>query len=177
MNTEPIYNNTREYASEHEELASYRASLKANIACKEAIEGAIRKHFDGMHLDASAVKEAVEAFGAERVCYILANTVQQKSWDGRFSVSNKEWAKQFNIPDSDRPDDNSRYRFAVESHPAVLDGFIQAFRREYAVKRNIEQGAEQVKPSLYETMDKARAQVKPKARQQSAPMKHKEPER
>lgn len=173
MNTVPIYNNTLGYAREHGELEMYRASLKANIACKEAIEGAIRKHFDGMHLDSAAVKEAVEAFGVERVCYVLANTAQQKSWDGRFSISNKEWAKQFNIPDSGRPDDYSRHRFTVESHPAVLDGFIRALRREYAV----EQAPKREKPSLYETMEKARSQLKPSAQHQPKSVKRKEPER
>lgn len=36
-------------------------------------------------------------FGAERVLYVLANTIQQKEWDGRFTYPNKEWAKTVSI--------------------------------------------------------------------------------
>ena len=32
-------------------LALWRASHRENIACKEAIEEAVRQHFDGSHLD------------------------------------------------------------------------------------------------------------------------------
>ena len=38
-----IYKQTAEYARNHGEREAYRASLRANEACKEAIEAAIRK--------------------------------------------------------------------------------------------------------------------------------------
>ena len=44
---------------------------------------------------------------------------------GRFSRSNKEWGRQTEIIPSTR-----NYEFAVQSHPAVLDGFISDFRSE-----------------------------------------------
>ena len=87
-----VYKHTAAYAREHGELEQYRASLQANIACKNAIEAAIRQHFDGMHLNDAAVTEVMAAYGKERICSVVANTLQQKSWDGRFSPSNKAWA-------------------------------------------------------------------------------------
>lgn len=162
MNKTALYKYTAAYALEHGELEQYRASLQANIACKNAIEAAIRQHFDGMHLNEAAVTEVVSAYGKERVCYVVANTLQQKSWDARFSSANKAWAEQFEIVAAVRPDYDSRGAFVVDSHPAVLDGFTGLLRREYE------------KPSLYEKLEKARSHAKPK---RAAPTKRKEPER
>lgn len=63
MNRIPLYKHTADYAREHGEPEIYRASMKANIECKEAIEAAIRKHFDGMHLDKAAVADVIAAYG------------------------------------------------------------------------------------------------------------------
>ena len=42
----PIYQNTGSHANKYGELEQYRASNRANAACKEAIEAAIREHYD-----------------------------------------------------------------------------------------------------------------------------------
>ena len=165
MNKTAVYKHTAAYALEHGELEQYRASLQANIACKNAIEAAIRQHFDGMHLNEAAVTEVVSAYGKERVCYVVANTLQQKSWDERFSSSNKEWAAQFEIAAAVRPDYDSRGAFVVDSHPAVLDGFTGLLRRECE------------KPFLYERMEKARSNVRTRELKRTPPNKQKELER
>ena len=162
MNRIPLYPHTAAYALEHGELEQYRASLQANIACKNAIEAAIRQHFDGMHLNEAAVTEVMVAYGKERICYVIANTLQQKSWNERFSPSNKAWAAQFEIAATVRPDYDSRGAFVVDSHPAALDGFTGLLRRECE------------KPSLYERLEKARFHAKPK---RAASTRRKEPER
>ena len=41
-------------ARRNNELDDWRMSHKQNILCKQAIEDAIRKGFDGMHLDKTA---------------------------------------------------------------------------------------------------------------------------
>lgn len=121
----PLYRQPASYAREHGELEQYRASHKANIACKEAIEAAIRENFDGTHLHEDAVRRTLDAYGPERTSFVLANTVQQKAWDGRFSPANKEWAARITVSDSEE----RRCAYSVESHPAVLDGFITQTRK------------------------------------------------
>lgn len=165
MNKTDLYKHTAAYALEHGELEQYRASLQANIACKNAIEAAIRQHFDGMHLNEAAVTEVVAAYGKERICYVVANTLQQKNWDERFSSSNKAWAAQFEIAATARPDYDRRGAFVVDSHPAVLNGFTGLLRRECE------------KPSLYEKLEKARSNVRPRESKRTLPNKRKEPER
>lgn len=115
------------------QLAQWRESHKENIACKNAIEEAIRRDFDGMHLNAGCAESVIAEYGFKRVNWVLANTVQQKEWDGRFSHDNKDWAKHTYIPpDEDNFNGYSRnLDFVADSHPAVLDGFINQYRRAY----------------------------------------------
>ena len=75
------------------ELDRWRESHRENIACKQAIEEAIRQGFDGMYLDHDCAKSVIEAYGYKRVGWVLASTLQQKKDDGRFSPRNKEWAE------------------------------------------------------------------------------------
>lgn len=129
--TPPIYYESAWYAREHGELEQYRQSLRTSIDCRNAIQDAIARHFDGMHLGKEAVQEVLARYGQERVGVVLAATVQAKAWDGRFSSANKGWAFSIPLPDGesasgfDRRDD-----YVVTSHPAVLDGFISMARRE-----------------------------------------------
>ena len=44
-----IYKRSPAEAREREETALFRESHKLNIACKKAVEAAIRENFDGMH--------------------------------------------------------------------------------------------------------------------------------
>lgn len=132
----PAYPYPASYAQEHGELEQYRASNKANAACKKAIEAAIREHYDGNSLDSQAAAQVVEAFGLDRTLYVLANTVQQKDWDGRISPGNKAWAKTISIqknPDAWGADRNDQ--FVVNSHPGLTDLFLSTVRREYCQKQ------------------------------------------
>ena len=122
-----IYPHSAAYAKEHGELEQYRASNNANLQCKEAIETAVREHFDGMYLSHDAAKGVIETYGMDRVMLVLANTVQLQDWDGRYSPPNKEWAK--TIPNYNS--DTVRCGYALNSHPAVLNGFIDLVREEH----------------------------------------------
>ncbi|MPM70558.1 hypothetical protein SDC9_117513 [bioreactor metagenome] len=123
-----VYPYSSEEAKRLNQLPMWRESFRANIACKNAIEQAVRRDFDGMHLKTDCAGSVIAEYGYRRVSWVLANTVQQKSWDGRFSRENKEWAKGTYIP-PDKHDRNLEY--VVESHPAVLDGFVNQYRKAY----------------------------------------------
>ena len=124
----PVYRQTGMYAKEHGELEQFRQSSVANIACRAAVEKAIAENFDGMRLRADAASPVLSEFGSERVLFVLANTVQHKEWDGRFSRENKAWAAAFVIEPDVVMGMDRRVQFIVNSHPAVLDGFIRMGR-------------------------------------------------
>lgn len=125
MNNTPLYRGTAEQARRENQLQLWRDSFQANILCRIAIENEIRQHFDGMHLDKGCAGRVLDEFGEARVKYVLSATLQELDYDGRFSRSNKEWGRQTEIIPSTR-----NYEFTVQSHPAVLDGFISDFRSE-----------------------------------------------
>ena len=108
------------------QLSLARAEYQENVECKLAIEQAIARHYDGSHLDSTAAREVVEKFGAERVLYVLAGTLQQNEWDGRFSRDNKAWAKTAKAD----PLFAHRRDFSVQSHPGLVDLFLTQVRRE-----------------------------------------------
>ena len=126
MNT-PIYYHSATYAREHNELDQYRAtSTDLRICCRD-IETIISARFDGMRLAHEAIVEALAIHGAELVGLVLSTTVIYKEWDGRFSRSNKEWAHTIRQLDRDESGFNL---VVVNTHPAILDGFITMYRRE-----------------------------------------------
>lgn len=122
----PIYRQTAQYAREHGERDEYFASRKVYENCRAAITDSINSHFDGMHLGDKCITEVVAKFNPERVKDVLAYTVQKKDWDARFSMSNRAWANGIDTSHMGK----ESYQFVVESHPAVLDGFISMFRRD-----------------------------------------------
>lgn len=129
MKSIPMYPHSGSYAHANGELPQFRESNLANIACKAAIEAAIAKYFDGMHLNPKAVKEVTDVFGEERVQYVIANTIQMHSWDGRYSRDNKAWAAKVDVVEDITAGHDRRLGFIVNSHPAVLDGFVSQFRQ------------------------------------------------
>ena len=134
-------------AADRGELSIWRASHQANIACKRDIEDVIRGHFDGMHLSDGCVDEVITKYGYKRTAWVLANTIQQKEWDGRFSPANRKWSKETYIP----PDRQHNSDFVVESHPAVLDGFVTQYRKAYQSLGLF--GPDHCEPSSYEDLD------------------------
>ncbi len=127
----PVYHESAAYAREHNELKQFRDAHWANIACKNDIEDAIVKHFDGMQLGEEAVTDILDKYGSERVSLVLKATVQVKARDGRFSNANKDWALATELTCGRSENGNDRLAvYAVNSHPAVLDGFIRMARQE-----------------------------------------------
>jgi len=133
MDKSPVYKYPAVYARENDELEQYRASYKANVACKEAIETAIRDNYSDNRLGKDAVKQVVERFGFERTFYVLSTTVREKDWDGRISRDNKEWAKTIPVfEDADAWGHDRNCYFVVDAvHPGLTDIFLNQARREY----------------------------------------------
>ena len=135
----PVYRHTADYAMEHGEIQEYNLSYQANEKCKEAIQEAISSHYDGNRLCVdAAVKEVLGKFGAERVQYLLANTVQRKSWDGRISPESKAWAQTISIPNDNR----NAYLSLDGVNPGLMDSFLKGVRESIPKKKKHEKTAE-----------------------------------
>ena len=126
----PVYQQTLQYAMEHGAADDYLDSRKLNIDCKKAIEETIRGHFDGMRLSLEDSGGVLEQFGTERVSYVLANTLRHLSEDGRFSRDNRVWADGIEVTENIHRGMDMNLDYLVNSHPAVLDGYIHLVRGE-----------------------------------------------
>lgn len=146
----PIYYHSGEYARENGELDKYRESRAANIGCRDAIQNAIKNHYQDNRLDPAAVSEVVDKYNFHRVLYVLANTVRQKDWDVRFSRSNKDWAATMYIPeDKDGFNGDRNTAFCVEAHPTLVNGYIDMARDQYLLTqpltgKDIQEEAERI---------------------------------
>lgn len=165
--TTPIYFHSATYAHEHGELEQYRASYKANIACKDAIEQAIADHYGNNRLNPACVQQVLQQFDYGRILYVLANTVRQKDHDGRISRDNKAWAQ--TIPVCEDRDsfgyDRNVYFVVDRSHTGLVDLFLTQARRECALV--------QEKPSVRDSLNKHAGQQaahsdKPKTKKEPA---------
>lgn len=126
----PLYGHNREYALKHNETMIYIKSHQENIKCKETIEKLIATNHNMTNFNLKAVLDGVLAkYDTRRITYVLANTIQLKSYDGRFHWENKEWAKKFTIiPDNDFTGYDVNHDFTVNSHPCLVDGFTSYYR-------------------------------------------------
>ena len=135
----PVYRYAVDYAMEHGEIQEYNLSYQANEKCKKAIQQAISRHYDGSRLRVDeAVKEVLGKFREDRVQYILANTVQRKSWDGRISPESKAWAQTMSIPNGNR----NAYLSLDDVNPGLMDSFLKGVRESIPKKKKHEKTAE-----------------------------------
>ena len=129
----PVYRETVNYAYEAGEMDAYRASLAANVECRRAIEAAISSNYGDNRLNAdAAVKNVLEQFSPERVRYVLANTIQQKDFDGRIPQPLKEWAKSIEVC----PENASRF-LVDKPNPGLTALFVDAFRQQTEPKKEV----------------------------------------
>ena len=127
----PLYLKTARYAREHGESEQYHRSRELNNACREEMDKAISENFDGMRLKEGFERELMERYGRGRVEYVLATTVKENAWDGRYSRENRKWAESIPVSESE----SERIACCLHSHPAVIDGLIRRIRRNEHAKQ------------------------------------------
>lgn len=132
----PVYPYPADHARENGELDVYRASFRANVSCKDAIEAAIRDNYHDNRLDTAAVGQVAEQFGQERMLYVLAATVRHFDYDGRISRDNKRWANTIPVYENkDGMDSDRSVQFVVCSHPGLTDLFLTQARHEQRLRQ------------------------------------------
>ena len=154
----PLYIFSAALAKERGELEIFRASHRANVDCKNAIEDAIANHYRDNHFDGSCVSEVAEKFGMDRVAFVLATTVQYKDWDGRISRVNKAWAKELpDLIDYNELGGRRNIEYVCsQAHPGLINLFVDRFRKE-------QEPAAEKKPSVLKKLKEAKADMPKKS--------------
>lgn len=152
----PVYPYPSDHARENGELDVYRASFRANVSCKDAIEAAIRDNYHDNRLDTAAVGQVAEQFGQERMFYVLAATVRHFDYDGRISQDNKRWANTIPVYENkDGMGGDRTAQFVVCSHPGLTDLFLTGARREQPLT------ADEIKTEAARLLGKLQEPVQP----------------
>ena len=124
----PVYKDSPAAAREKNDLDAFRTSNHANKACAKAIAETIKENWNGSRLKDGCVQPVMDAFGMERLAFVLANTVQLRAYDTRFSKDNRAWA-QMALAGADAaiPDDR-RSMWEIDTHTILLNDFVQQAR-------------------------------------------------
>jgi hypothetical protein len=72
------------------------------------------------------VRALFAEFGPERTSAVLANIIQNRPWEGRFSAENRKWAQTIPLPEGENWD----LLTACNVHPGLLDVLTTEVRRE-----------------------------------------------
>lgn len=120
----PLYRKTVGQAKMLGEIGDWRESFRENIACARAIDATIRDGYDGMHLREGIAEDIVGQYGIDRVAWVLAATLHEKEYDGRFSPQNKAWGEGQRISW-----DRHSCEYCCYAHPVLVDEFIDRFRK------------------------------------------------
>ncbi|MBR3704969.1 MAG: DUF3849 domain-containing protein [Oscillospiraceae bacterium] len=126
----PLYLHSFNYAVEHDETAIFRASHNANVACRDTTEKVIADNHVNHHFEVEVVYAIIKTlFGIERLRYILALTVQDSTWDGRYSQENKAWAETLLVHSPSPKEEASKYRL-YQAHPVLIDALVTYARKQ-----------------------------------------------
>ncbi len=121
--TVPVYKDSPAAAREKNELDAYRASSAANTACAKAIKEAIKENWTGSSLKEGCAQQVMDAFGPERLAFVLANTVQLRAYDTRFSRDTRAWAQMALAGAEGIIPEEKRIGWEIESHSVLLNDF------------------------------------------------------
>lgn len=127
----PIYDGTAREANERGEVEKFKASRQADSDCREAIESAIARNYDGSRLNTkAAIAEVREQFGEKRMVRVTASLILNRPHDGRISPETMAWADKKTV---------SKEIGSRHTHPGLLDIFAARLREG---ERKRERGAE-----------------------------------
>jgi len=127
VDSKKVYTHSIEIAVQNGETDLFHASMEKNRECVAAIDEAIRacNYEEYRYKFSEAVKSVTGQYGFERVNFVLAATLQHREYDGRFSQAHKKCARGFAVPNE------AHTNFAFNTHPVVLDGFVNSVRKAH----------------------------------------------
>ena len=119
-----LYRNSLSEARRCDELQLWRDSHKENIRCRDDIDKMVSEQYNGNILPDEIIKTACKEFGIDRVGWVLANTVIENDYDGRYRPDTKQWARtSFYIPN-----DSHNCEFGLRTHPELVNGMVDQYR-------------------------------------------------
>ena len=123
----PLYRRSLAVAKNDDVVDAGRVSFNENVRCKNSLDEKIAKCGGDLYLSTSSLENDVKEFGFDRTMWVIEDTINERSGDGRFKKENVKWAKSLNIPQ-----DQHNYRFALNSHSCFVDCLASDIQKMYA---------------------------------------------
>ncbi len=132
------------HASEHNEIILYCRSRRLNIECRKQLEKAFGRHSGLYGPDPYAFLPAVEAYGTDRVAFILSVTILLEKEGDAFPHTVLEWAQKQTM---DMEDVSCRedWNYVINSSPDLLKTYVRLFQI-YLQDRKIEEIIQIIEP-------------------------------
>ena len=120
-----VYRYSLSEAKRCNEMNLWRDSHKENLRCRDAIDKMVSEQYSVNILPDEIIKTACQKFGIDRVGWVLANTVNENDYDGRYRPDTKKWARTtFYIPN-----DIHNCEFELRTHPELVNGMVGQYRK------------------------------------------------
>lgn len=168
---EPVYLKSWEEAVRLKEQPLYNESRSLNTELMEEMARQIKANYNGLHLDSRVARGLLAEFGAQRTAAMLANVIQHRPWEGRFSPSNRRWAQGMTLPQDPAWDRLSR----CDTHPGLLNELVTDVRQEVRAQAQ-EQVQQQNRVKAQEQARPSRLADRLKAAQQTAQQRNQTPQ-
>ncbi len=130
----PLYKLSISEAKQNNETEQFWESFHENVDCRNFLDKQVGERFDGMYLPCDCAEKTVEKYGLERTMWVVANTILERKYDGRFHRDNVDWAQSLDIPEGSR-----NYEFALNSHSCLVDGLADQVREMQVLSLSNEQ--------------------------------------
>ena len=111
--------------SEMMDVSAFNYAVREYTKRRDKNYAKLIRYAAALRVEKKLREKMLDEYGFKRTAWVLANTLHELKWDGRFSYANKHWAEKIYIP----TDLNHNSDFVVRSHPAVLDGFVSFYRK------------------------------------------------
>lgn len=120
-----LYRYSLHEAESANEAKTWRESHKENIRCRDFIDKMVSERYSGNILPSEIIKDACAEFGIDRVGWVLATTVVENDYDGRYRPDTKQWARTaFYLPNDEANED-----FELRTHPELVNGMVGQYRK------------------------------------------------
>lgn len=123
---EPVYLKTWEQAVSLGEQKLYNQSCSLNEEFMSDVTREISRTYKGRSFDSSVSRYLLAKYGAQRSSALLANVIQHRPWEGRFSPDNRQWAQSVSLPHDRAWDRLSQ----CDTHPGLLNELTTSVRQE-----------------------------------------------
>lgn len=133
-----VYPHSYEEARARGQTAQHRRSYRLNVECALSIRAASTLNLANGHVPLENVREVLEDYGPERVMWVLANTIQQRGSDTRYTEDSRRWAENFPIPADPYKNGDLRFGYLIEGWPPHVVEFLNLARVEIAAARGAE---------------------------------------